>query len=283
MNRRVWFPSLILLSLACFPAPAFSASTNWTDGGADSSWSNLNNWSNGIPGSTSTVNISTQPASGLIGVDTGSVTNQIQDFSFPASLTSGIQVVNAGVEQLQVSGVITNSTSFAQTFSLYVGMSGAAMTSGSGGLSFAGGLGLTRAVTNTGTGLISLGANNPTQVTIGASTGSITSSGSLDYNSSDLTIETAAADTPGDSFELFQFNSTSNHLDSVTFDGFYSGSLTQTSTGIWTGTIGGQSWKFTESTGLLLDLVPEPGLTGLLMSGVALMGATRRRRSGVRG
>jgi hypothetical protein len=160
---------------------------------------------------------------------------------------------------------------------LYVGLSGSVLQSGANGLTFAGGLGLTQATTNSNSGAITLGADAPFLMTLGASTASLTTAGTLNYNGGDLVLNAATTYANGSSFNLLTANARSGHFGAVSFTGSYSGNFTQVSGGVWTATTGGQSWQFLESTGVLSN-VPEPS-AGLLIGGGALALARRRRSS----
>jgi hypothetical protein len=49
--------------------------------------------------------------------------------------------------------------------------------------------------------------------------------------------------------------------------------------GVWTGSISGTNFNFTDSTGaLVLSTVPEPAVYGVVLGGVALLMGLRRRR-----
>jgi hypothetical protein len=65
-------------------------------------------------------------------------------------------------------------------------------------------------------------------------------------------------------------------FSSISLADKYTGSLVNTS-GVWDLVSGNETWKFTESTGVLtLDVVPEPSIT--LLGSLGLLALLRRRR-----
>ena len=105
----------------------------------------------------------------------------------------------------------------------------------------------------------------------------ITNSAGLTY---DGTLEIVSYDpyainAQAGSYTLFSFTGGySGELGNVTVDGY---SLTNNS-GIWTGSQGGVSYSFTDSTGIFAVTIPEPS-TATLVMGVATLGMLTRRRS----
>ncbi|MEZ0218141.1 MAG: beta strand repeat-containing protein [Rariglobus sp.] len=90
--------------------------------------------------------------------------------------------------------------------------------------------------------------------------------------------------TSGASFDLFNLVSgTADGFTTISVSGSYVGSLTESTSGIWTGTVGGQDFTFTEASGLLqvASAIPEPGtyafFAGVLSVGFAAV--LRRRRT----
>ena len=270
-----------LLLLAGLGSAEAVTPDNFTNGAHDSSWSNSLNWSNGLPGSLTAVTVATQPSSNILGVDTGVANNAITSFSFGSSLTGALQVLPAGAEQLQISSSISNASSFAQSFGLYVGLSGAVLQSGASGLTFAGGLGLTQATTNSNSGAITLGADVPFLLKLSATPATLSTAGALNYNSGDLVLNATQTFGNGTSLSLVSAASRSGHLASVAFSGSYTGNFTQVSTGVWTDTTGGQTWQFAEATGVLSN-VPEPSAACCLVAGALMLGGRRRRGPGRR-
>ena len=90
--------------------------------------------------------------------------------------------------------------------------------------------------------------------------------------------------TSGASFDLFNLASgTADGLTTISISGSYVGSLTESTSGIWTGTVGGQDFTFTEASGMLnvASAIPEPS-TYALFAGALSVGfaaVLRRRRA----
>jgi autotransporter-associated beta strand protein len=90
--------------------------------------------------------------------------------------------------------------------------------------------------------------------------------------------------TNGASFDLFNLASgTADGFTAISITGSYVGSLTESTSGIWTGTVGGQDFTFTEASGVLnvaSSAIPEPStyafFAGVLSVGLAAV--LRRRR-----
>src|ERR1700677_3200303 len=162
--------SMVLLS-----AGSLAAQTdNWNNGGDGVTWSQAANWSNGAPTSTSLVVILDQPTANLIGVDTGPLT-PVASFTFSNNLTGSVSILPNTNDSLLINGPITNSSGFADTFSLEVTMgANATIAGGTAGLDF---------------GILSIGTNTvATTGTVAASsqlifeidrTGSTVSQGSI--------------------------------------------------------------------------------------------------------
>jgi hypothetical protein len=78
------------------------------------------------------------------------------------------------------------------------------------------------------------------------------------------------------SWNLFDMASETGTFSSISLADKYTGSLVNTS-GVWDLVSGNDTWKFTESTGVLtLDVVPEPSIT--LLGSLGLLVLLRRRR-----
>jgi autotransporter-associated beta strand protein len=102
--------------------------------------------------------------------------------------------------------------------------------------------------------------------------------GQLNYGGT-LTLNFGSTFADGDSFNLFDFASTTGTFDSITFAGAYIGALANDS-GVWTGNIGGQDFSYLDSTGQL-NVVPEPSTYALCALAAVSWGALRllRRRA----
>jgi hypothetical protein len=100
--------------------------------------------------------------------------------------------------------------------------------------------------------------------------------GSLGYGGS-LLLQVSGSMADG-TYELFKnFTSQAGSFSSVSLAGFYSGSLTESPAGVWTGTAGSQNFTFTNSTGNLV-IVPEPAITTLAALGAAAVAGRWWRR-----
>jgi hypothetical protein len=121
----------------------------------------------------------------------------------------------------------------------------------------------------------------------GTSYDSAAVTGTLNYTGLALTLH-LATDAGTHAYQLFSFTSESGELASITLTGVYSGSLTNgtgLNAGIWTGsaldTSDGitDSFTFTDLTGVLVTVVPEPATARLaLLGGLVLMAQFYWRR-----
>ena len=79
------------------------------------------------------------------------------------------------------------------------------------------------------------------------------------------------------SWNLFDFVSETGGFTGISLDDQYSGSLTDAGGGVWDLASGGNTWQFTESTGVLgLTVVPEP--RAALLGSLGMLMLLRRRR-----
>lgn len=107
---------------------AKSQITVWIDGASDQTWSTAGNWSNGVPTSTSAVQIGTQPTGDQIGIDTGATT--VASFAFNNTLTAPVEISAFSSDTLTVTGAITNNSAFSASFSLSTTAGGSATWQG---------------------------------------------------------------------------------------------------------------------------------------------------------
>jgi autotransporter-associated beta strand protein/T5SS/PEP-CTERM-associated repeat protein len=95
-----------------------------------------------------------------------------------------------------------------------------------------------------------------------------------------LTLDIGTAFGVGSySWNLFDFASETDTLATISLTDQYAGSLLDGDlNGIWDLTSGGNSWQFTESTGVLgLTVIPEP--SAALLGGLGVLALLRRRRT----
>lgn len=271
--------SLPLFFVAALHARALSP-TAWTDSGHDSSWSDSANWSAGVPSAASAVTIGVQPSGSIIGVDTGALENPIGSLTFGASLSGSLTLTNAGVEHLAVAAGIANNSAFDLELALPLELSTPQEIATGGGLLLSSGLSLNAAVEVEGAEVLTLGAGTQTVLTIAPdSFGHFTGGGTLDYAGSNLVFDFSQSVTTGSAWDLVETATAGSAFASVSFSGgAYDGALTETSPGVWEGTVGGTDWSYTEATGILAA-VPEPGAGALLICGLAGVGGSRRRRA----
>ncbi|MFZ4599372.1 MAG: PEP-CTERM sorting domain-containing protein [Terrimicrobiaceae bacterium] len=267
--------------LAVFVGLLFSksgtAQTNWTGLGVDATdWSEALNWSAGAPSSTTVANL-VFPAGDtddiIIGADSvamGLVYGS--DLSFSRFLVTG-----PGVSLTIGASGLTNSSSLA--------IEHAAATVLSSNSTFsAGALGLTMEKS------LSVQTNT---LSVASSVGSLILQGGTSFGISSLSTFGKIAGTGSVQLSgalTFSFTSAvgagswdfinqtpSGTLSSVQLSDSYAGGLTQSTPGLWTGSIGGLDWSYASSTGVL-TAVPEPSTWLLLTAGLTTMVIFRRRR-----
>ncbi len=125
-----------LLAILLFCAASASAQVVvWTNGAGDSLWTTADNWSAGVPGPASQVQIGSQPTESLIGIDTGIGAVQVASFTFKNTLTGPVSVLTVS-DQLTVGGTIVNDSGFAQLIDMVVNAGGDATYAGGEGLTF---------------------------------------------------------------------------------------------------------------------------------------------------
>ena len=122
---------------------AATTTTDWTNsGGGDGyDWTDGGNWTGGVPSFSTDVIIDVQPIGNsgvgappnLIFVNNGGAPVMADNLTFGSDLTAGIDVTNQGGEVLEVAGAITNDSSFVQTFSIPVDVTGTGTITYTGG------------------------------------------------------------------------------------------------------------------------------------------------------
>ena len=237
------------------------AQTIWTDGGQDSQWSTLGNWStNVVPISSTAVQIGTQPTGDQIGVDTGATT--IASFTFNNTLTHAVDVTLFQVgDALQVNGAIANNSGFTNSFSLPVTAGASAIWTGP--LSFT-------AQTVFGTNQITLSnaisfTNSLSfDITNTTTYGRFLGSGNATVTGATINIGGTYAGNSGDTFDL----------TTGTFAGATIGTLPTLSNGL--------SWNsstFLTNGVLTVTGVPEPATWALLTASLTTVMILRRRKT----
>lgn len=252
--------------------------TSWTNNAADSSWSNSGNWSAGVPGTTSAVIVGVQPTGNILGVDTGSPANQVGSLTFGSSLTGAFTLTNFGIERLAINSGLTNASSFTLQLALPITLASPQNIATGGGLVFSSGLTLSAVVNVSGAGFLTLGSGTQTVLTIGSTSyGRFSGNGLLAYTGSNLVFDFSQAVTGANSWDVVDGSNTGGAFAGVSFAGsLYNGALTQTSPGVWQGTVGGGTWTYTEASGVL-SVVPEPASAALLLVGAVGVACRRRR------
>jgi hypothetical protein len=254
--------ALVLLA-AAMPGP-LAAQTVWNDSGFDASWSNSTNWSNGIPSTSTAVQIGAQPSLGLIGIDTGSIANTIGSLSFNNTLTDAFAIVPLGIETLTVTGAISNQSSITPSFQIQLEAGG--NSTWSGPLSYESIVNIgTRSVTLAGAHVFAASSSITFDINSPSAYGRFIVSGSASLAGATLSIGGTYAGLAGDSFDLTTGN----------FSGATIGSLPALTSGL--------AWNtsaFLSDGVLSVSAIPEPS-TWASLCGLATLGfvSTRRRRS----
>ncbi len=258
MKNRVQLALLVFSGLA-----PLSAQTVWNDAGLDASWSNSANWSNGVPSTATAVQIGTQPSLGLIGIDTGNVTNTIATLSFNNTLSDDFAIVPLGIETLTVTGAITNNSSITPSFQIQLEAGGNATWSGSFSYESIVNIG-TRSVTLSGSHAFTAASSLNFDINGTASYGRLLGSGSVSLAGATISIGGTYAGLAGDSFDLTTGD----------FSGATLGSLPTLGSGL--------AWNTSAflSDGILsVSAIPEPS-TWAALCGLAVLSFSGRRRRG---
>jgi hypothetical protein len=115
VTRTVFFFSIL--------AAAHGQTIYNNNGTIPGDWIDADNWSTGVPISTSAVEIGVQPTGGILnmaGAGDGSGTVTMASLDFSASLGGDVDFMGTGTEMLEVNGAISNSSAFNVTFSIPV-------------------------------------------------------------------------------------------------------------------------------------------------------------------
>lgn len=257
MKSLTTLPLCISLTLS-FTSLAFAQVTVWTNGALDQTWSSPANWSAGVPGGNSTVQIGTQPTLNEIGVDTG--VTSIGSFAFNNTLTAAVSIAPYTTDSLQVAGDITNNSAFINSFTLPVTAAGSGVWTGPMLFTNNVSLGtnpitLAGAITFTGTSLAF-------DVTSASTYGRFLGSGTATVAGTTINIGGSYNGTLGDVLDFTTGNFTGATLG--TLPSLTSGLFWNTSTFLANGT---------------LSVIPEPQTWLLLAGGLTTLLVLRRRRS----
>jgi len=243
----------------------------WNDGAHNSSYSDPGNWTGGVvPPSGSNIVIGTMNSGDVVGLDTGSDVN-VSSWTFSSTLNTlgnPVAVFNDGLEQLNITGAtgIANSSNLQNEFDVVVNAAtNTNLSGGSAGINFQSGLNLSHFnVTTSGTVTIAANQNLIFDLNSTSTYGRI---GSVVATSAVLVVHnngyTANAHA-GDTFDLTTGN----------FNGAVLGSLPTLS--------GGLMWDTSQlfSSGIIsVYAVPEPSSYALLLGGLVLIIAFKRRPS----
>lgn len=184
---------------------------------------------------------------------------------------NGLGLTLSGASNLTGTGTVTGTGTAAFASGATGGVN--AGNNGVGLLTFGSGVSLN--LTNAGSSSFDIASAGTRGVAYDALTlnGNLTYGGALLFN-----ITSVLGD--GTNLDLFNLSSApSGNFTSVSVAGSYVGALTYDGIGAWTGTIGGQSLTFTNSTGdLTISAIPEPSAYALSLGGLVLSLACLRRR-----
>lgn len=256
MTRKLFTLLIVFFGAASFMA---AQTTIWNDGAGDQTWSVPANWSNGVPGPTTAVQIGTQPTGNQIGIDTGATI--IGSLAFNNTLTANVDITAfTPSDTLQVNGAITNNSGFSASISL--SFFAGASSVWSGPLQFTN-------LATIGTNQITLsnaitfsGTNLNFDITNASTYGRFLGAGTATVTGVTINIGGAYAGVANDTFDLTSGNFTGATLGTLPTLG------------------GGLTWDTTNFlTNGTLTVVPEPTTWALLAGSLTTVMIFRRRRS----
>jgi hypothetical protein len=239
------------------------AQVSWTNGDPNGPfWSLSNNWSSGsAPNSSSTdIIIGVQPTADFIVVNDGN--KSVRAITFQNSLTAPIQITPDLAEQLNVSGSISNLSSYTHTFGVVVNFSNNTNWSGSFNFSERVNFG-TSQIAVSGSHIFT-GTDITFEITNTTTYGRLSGSGSTNFTGVTINIGGAYTGAAGNSFDFTTTN----------FTGATIGSLPTLTEGLaW------NTSQFINQGVLTVQAIPEPTTIAALLSISALCMAAYRRRS----
>lgn len=266
---------LVLTHLFAFAVSGYTQLTNWTGAGDPSDWGDSANWSSGVPTSATIANLVSPAANTddiFLNTDSsalGLIYGPDLSYNTVINTAGGISLTigSSGIDNNSALSIVHNADTIASaSFSLDSGV----------GISMAKSFNLQTNTVTVAVAAGSLSLQGSTAFSIsGVSTfGKFAGSGSVAYLGG-LTFNFSSALGAG-TWDFFAQTPT-GAPSGVQVSGSYSGTLTQSTPGVWTSAFGGLDWTYTASTGVLAA-VPEPSTWLLLTAGLTIMVVFRRRR-----
>jgi fibronectin-binding autotransporter adhesin len=217
---------------------------------------------------------------------TGTSTVNFNGGVFRAKRDEASLIENLGTATVESGGITIDSNGFTVATSQPLSGAGGLTKLGAGSLTlsgvntYAGGTVVEAGVLDIAADFTMAGANGFTMSgaaspSAGSDYGAIVASaGTLTYGG-DLALTLSGTASAGASYDLFSFSggSQAGSFANVVLDGSYTSTLTNAG-GVWTGSDGGLTFSFTESTGqFAVSAVPEPATLGLAAIAAAALAA----------